>query len=127
MRGIWKEFQPSTGSILTLEPDKPVGYVLILNKEKCLGNNAQVIFSTGSKLFYPYFGRKYVIREGHTIDASDYMSQPESMRAKWAPQVLKTVEAEAPGNPAARRFLSELKAQSEAANVSDEDASKANN
>jgi hypothetical protein len=67
----WEEVLPSTGSIHALEPDKPVGYALIPNKEKCSGKNAQVIFSTGSKRFYLSFGRRYVSRERHTIDASD--------------------------------------------------------
>lgn len=110
----WEEVQPS-GVVVPPEPDKPIGYALILTKEKCPGKDERPIFSAGSKFFYPLFGRGYVIREGHRMDAVDYASQPENMRPKWMPQVLKTIEADAPGNIVAQNFLAEMKARSDAA------------
>lgn len=97
----WEVVQPSTEIILPPEPDKPIGYALILTKEKCPGKNERPIFSTGSKFFYPLFGRGYVIREGHSLNAVDYAGQPENMRPKWMPQVLKSIEVEVPKNKVA--------------------------
>ncbi|MGD1325391.1 hypothetical protein ACNHE5_10790 [Pandoraea pnomenusa] len=108
----WEEVQKSTGVVFSPEPDKPVGYALILTKEKCPGKNERKIFSVDSKYFYP-FNRAYVIREGHRMDAVDYASQREEMRPKWMPQVLKTIEADAPRNVAAQSFLAEMKARTE--------------
>jgi hypothetical protein len=113
----WEEVQPSTENVLPPEPDKPIGYALILTKEKCPGKDERAIFSTGSKFFYPFFGRSYVIREGHRIDAVDYASQPENMRPKWMPQVLKTIETDAPENIVAQNFLGEMKARADASQL----------
>lgn len=111
----WDEVRSSTGIVSPPEPDKPIGYALILTKEKCPGKDERPIFSTGSKFFYPLFGRGYVIREGHRLDATDYASQQESMRPKWMPQVLKTIEADAPRNIAAQNFVAEMMTRTEAA------------
>jgi hypothetical protein len=111
----WEEVQSSTERVLPPEPDKPIGYALILTREKCPGKNERPIFSTGSKFFYPLFGRAYVIREGHSVNAVDYAGQRENMRPKWMPQVLKTIEAEVPNNKAAQMFVAEMMARAEAA------------
>lgn len=114
----WEEVEPTTAEVHQPEPDKPIGYALILTNEKCPGKEERAIFSTGSKFFYPFFGRNYVIREGHRIDAADYASQAESLRPKWMPQVLKTIEADAPGNQAAQAFLAEMHVRSDASQLS---------
>jgi hypothetical protein len=111
----WEEVQSSTEQVLPPEPDKPIGYALILTKEKCPGKSERPIFSTGSKFFYPLFGRGYVIREGHGVNAVDYAGLPENMRPKWMPQVLKTIEAEVPDNKVAQMFVAEMMARTEAA------------
>lgn len=106
----WEETQPSTGMVSAPEPDKPIGYALILTKENCPGKEERAIFSVGDKYFYP-FASSYVIREGHRMDAVDYSSQREDMRPKWMSQVLKTIEADAPRNAAAQNFLAEMTAR----------------
>ncbi|WP_147289890.1 hypothetical protein [Crenobacter cavernae] len=111
----WEETQKSTGDILLPEPDKPVGYALIFTKEKCPGKEERPIFSTSSKLFYPFFGSDYVIREGHRMDEVDYASQSERLRPKLMPQVLKTIEADTTKNIVAQNLLAEMKARSDAA------------
>lgn len=111
----WEEVSASNDTVLPPEPDKPVGYALVLTSEKCPNKDERPIFSTSSKFFYPVFGRAYVIREGHRLDAVDYASQPEHMRPKWMRQVLKTIEAEAPENKAAQAFMAEMAARAKAA------------
>ncbi len=106
----WEETQPSTEITLAPEPDKPVGYALILTRETCPGKDERAIFAVDSKHLYP-FARGYVIREGHRMDAVDFASQREDMRPKWMPQVLKTIEAEAPYNVAAQRFVEDMAAR----------------
>jgi len=106
----WEEVQRMTGVVFPPEPDKPVGYALILTQEKCPGKDERNIFSVDSKYFYP-FNKSYVIREGHRMDAVDYASLSEDARPKWMPQVLKTIEADAPRNAAAQSFLAEMKAR----------------
>ncbi|MBY4727396.1 MULTISPECIES: hypothetical protein [Burkholderia] len=108
----WEENQPVTGMALAPEPDTPIGYALILTKEKCPGKDERAIFSVGSKYFYP-FNKSYVIREGHRMDAVDYASQREDVRPKWMPQVLRTIETDAPRNVAAQNFMVEMKARTE--------------
>ncbi|WP_157376337.1 hypothetical protein [Burkholderia ubonensis] len=108
----WEEIQPATGLALAPEPDTPIGYALILTREKCPGKDERAIFSVGSKYFYP-FNKSYVIREGHRMDAVDYASQREDVRPKWMPQVLKTIEADAPKSVAAQNFLAEIRAREE--------------
>lgn len=115
----WEETQPSTGIVFTPEPDKPIGYALILTKEKCPGKEERAIFSAGAKYFYP-FNKSYVIREGHRMDAVDYASQRDDMRPKWMPQVLKTIEEDAPRNVAAQNFLAEMKARTESVTAAEE-------
>lgn len=119
----WEETQESTGIVLPAEPDKPLGYALILTKEKCPGKAERDIFSAGSKFFYPLFGKDYVIREGHRIDSVDYASQRDDMRPKWMPQVLRTIESESTSNPAANSFITEMKRRADAAKVSEKAAS----
>lgn len=114
----WEELQPSTGIVFSPEPDKPIGYALILTKEKCPGKEERGILSVGAKYFYP-FNKSYVIREGHRMDAVDYASQQEDMRPKWMPQVLKIIEADAPRNVAAQNFLSEMNARTESTTAAD--------
>ena len=104
----WVEKNKNGDIVLPPEPEKPIGYALILNKEKCPKQEERTIFSTGSKYFYPLFGKGYVIREGHRMDAVDYASQSEWLRPKWMPQVLRTLNDEANVNPVAKHFLEEL-------------------
>lgn len=111
----WEEMQPLTDVVLPPAPDTPVGYALILTAETCPGKPERTIFSTGSKFFYPLFGKRYVIRDGHRMDAQDYATAKDELRPKWMPQVLRTLAAEAPGNPAARDFLAEMERRSQAA------------
>ncbi|WP_157655454.1 hypothetical protein [Burkholderia ubonensis] len=108
----WEETQPATGIVLAPDPDTPIGYALILTKEKCPGKDERAIFSVGSKYFYP-FNKSYVIREGHRMDAVDYASQREDVRPKWMPQVLRAIETDAPRNVAAQNFLMEMRARTE--------------
>jgi hypothetical protein len=118
----WEELQPSTGIILPPAPEKPIGYALILTKEACPGKEARDIFSTGER-FFPLFGHgKYVIRDGHRMDAVDYSSQREDARPKWMPQVLKTIQTEAAHNSIAQKFEAELVARSALTQNSEIDA-----
>lgn len=120
----WEEPEQVTGVILPPEPDKPVGYALILTRENCPGKEPRNIFSTGSKFFYPLFGKDFVIRERHRIDAFDYADTREEMRPKWMPQVMKTIEAEAVGNPVAQAFVMEMQRRAEAAKIVHKDRSE---
>lgn len=104
----WEETNAQTGVVLPAEPDKPVGYALILLKEQCPNSPERAIFKTGSKFFYPIFSRGYVIREGHRIDALDYGDQRDDLKPKWMAQVLKTIDSESANNPAASAFVAEL-------------------
>lgn len=104
----WEEEQLSTGVILPPEPDKPIGYALILTKERCPEKEERAIFNIGASPSSPFFGRKHVLREGNPVDTRDFLSLKEEYRPKWMPQVLRTIEAEAPKNPAAQRFLDEI-------------------
>lgn len=113
----WEEEQLSTGVILPPEPDKPIGYALILTKERCPEKEERAIFNTDSKFFTPLFGKAYVIREGGPMDTRDYWSLKEEDRPKWMPQVLRTIEAEAPKNPAAQHFLDEIRSRTAAADA----------
>lgn len=110
----WEEIQKSTGTVLPPEPDKPIGYAVILTKEKCPGKEGRNIFTTGSKPYKALFNRDYVILEGYRIDTVDYINQKEDFRPKWMPQVLKTIEKESSSNPAAAEFISEMKLRAEA-------------
>ena len=111
----WEEEDRRTGFTLPPEPDKPIGYALILTEERCPEEEARPIFNTDSKFFTPLFGKDYVIREGGPMDTRDYMSQREEDRPKWMPQVLRTIESEADRNPAARSFLDEMARRSSSA------------
>ena len=73
----WEEEQLSTGTILPAEPDKPIGFALILTKERCPEKEERAIFNIGSSPSSPFFGRKYVIREGNAVDTRDFLSQKE--------------------------------------------------
>jgi hypothetical protein len=118
----WPEIDQSTGVVLPPAPDKPFGYALILTKERCPGKVEQNIFSTDDKHFSPFFGRgKYVIRDGNRMDAVDYASQKEDFRPKWMPQVLKTIQAEASSNVAAKNFETELAARTADATNAEKD------
>lgn len=108
----WAETDQSTGIVLPPAPDKPIGYALILTKETCPGKSDRDIFSTDAKFFYPLFGRNYVLREGHRMDAVDYASQREDFRPKWLPQVLKTIHMEASHNKAAQDFETDMSSRS---------------
>ena len=57
----------------------------------------------------PQFTQKLV----ELIDAD--ATAKDELRPKWMPQVLRTLAAEAPGNPAARDFLAEMERRSQAA------------
>lgn len=105
----WQEVHKKTGEVFPSEPEKPIGYALILTKEKCPNKEEHQIFSTASKFFYPFFGKEYVIREGSRMDAVDYTNQSENFRPKWMPQVLNTIREEASQNPVAESFIAELK------------------
>ncbi|MGQ5490882.1 hypothetical protein ACUH78_18750 [Thauera sp. ZXT1-4] len=107
----WPEEQSATGEVLPPEPDKPIGYALILTEERCPEKEARKIFNTDSKFFAPLFGKKFVIREGGPMDTRDYWNQREEHRAKWMPQVLRTIEAEAATNPVAKAFVEEMHAR----------------
>jgi len=113
----WEEPGPVSGVVLPAEPDKPVGYALIVTREKCPGKEARDVFSTGSKLFYPLFGKEYVIRERHRIDAVDYASTREDLRPRWMPQVMRTLENDAASNAVARQFITEMQHRAEAAQI----------
>lgn len=116
----WEETQDATGAVMAAEPDKPIGYALILTKERCPGKEARAIFSTASKYFYPLFGRDYVIREGHRLDAIDYAGLKADLRPKWMPQVMKTIESESASNPAAQDFMAEMKRRERPAEVAEQ-------
>lgn len=47
------------------------------------------------------------------IPMLDYASQREDLKPKGMPQVLKTIEKDAPGNAVAQRFLVEMNARAE--------------
>lgn len=111
----WETVQPFTGNVLPPEPDKPVGYALILTRENCPNKPERPIFNTGDSFFSPLFGRRYVIRDGNRMDTQDYAGAKEESRPKWMPQVLKTIAAEAGSNPVARDFLAELERREQAA------------
>jgi len=113
----WEEEQLSTGIILPAEPDKPIGYALILTKERCPEKEERQIFNVGESPSSPFFGRKHVLREGNPVDTRDFVSMKEEFRPKWMPQVLRTIEAEAPKNPAAHHFLDEIRSRTAAADA----------
>jgi len=113
----WEEEQLSTGVILAPEPDKPIGYALILTKERCPEKEERAILNVGDSPSSPFFGRKHVLREGNPVDTRDFESMKEEYRPKWMPQVLRTIEAEAPKNPAAQHFLDEMRTRTAAAGV----------
>ncbi len=108
----WEESQPGTDMVLKPQPDKPIGYALLLTKERCPNKDERAIFSLGSKYFYP-LSRKYVIRERHRIDAVAYEDYRKDSRPKWLPQVLETIERNSVDNAAARNFLMEMEARTE--------------
>lgn len=108
----WEESQPGTDIVSKPQPDKPIGYALLLTKERCPNKDERAIFSLGTKSFYG-FNKKYVIREGHRIDAIAYEDYRKDARPRWLPQVLNTVERSAPDNVAARNFLIEMEARTE--------------
>ncbi len=114
----WEEEQLSTGVILPPEPDKPIGYALILNKERCPEKEDRAIFNIGESPSSPFFGRKHVLRQGNPVDTRAYWSQKEEHRPKWMPQVLRTIEAEASKNLSAQRFVEEMSSRAEADSVS---------
>ena len=105
----WEEVSSNTGITLPAEPEKPIGYALILTKEKCPENEERQIFNTGSVLFPPFFKPKYVIREDRRVDTLDYASLRDDAKPKWMPQVLKTIELESSNNAAAKEFSVELR------------------
>lgn len=121
----WEETEEATGAKLPPEPDRPIGYALILTKAMCPGEEARKIFNTGSKYFYPLFGKDYVIREGHRIDTFDFAGLRDDIRPKWMEQVIMTIESEAGrNNPAARDFMVELAARLGAAEKGTEQAKR---
>lgn len=111
----WEEVQEHTGIVSPPEPDKPVGYALILTKERCPGKPEVKIFSTGAKYLYPLLGKGYVIREGHRMDAVAYPGARPDSGPKWMPQVLKTIETEALTNPAAKLFMADIQGRASTA------------
>lgn len=113
----WEQLEESTGIMLPPAPDTPIGYAIILTKEKCEGADERAIFRTGSKFFYSFMGKQYVVGQGYSINAADYASQSEQLRPKWLPQVLKTIETDAPNNAVAQAFLTEMQAREDAANT----------
>lgn len=108
----WEESQPGTDMVLKAQPDKPIGYALLLTKERCPNKDERAIFSLGSKYFYP-LSRKYVVREKHRIDARAYEDFRKDALPKWLPQVLETIERNSSDNAAARNFLTEMEARTE--------------
>jgi len=108
----WEESQPGTDIVLKPQPDKPIGYALLLTKERCPDKDERAIFSLGTKSFYG-LNRKYVIREGHRIDAIAYEDFRKDSRPRWLPQVLETVERNSSDNAAARNFLMEMETRTE--------------
>ncbi len=111
----WEELQAATGTMLPPEPDKPIGYALILTHEQCPDKAARDIFSLDEKHFH-FLTRSrgdYVIREGQRMDAVDFSAYAPDQRPKWLPQVLKTIRDEAARNPAAEKFESEMRSRPE--------------
>ncbi|WP_443113349.1 hypothetical protein [Herbaspirillum seropedicae] len=111
----WEEVQAATGTLLPPEPDKPIGYALILTSEQCPEKPARPLFSLDEKYFH-FLTRSrgdYVIREGQRMDAVDFSSYAPDQRPKWLPQVLRTIHDEAPRNRAAQQFENEMEARPE--------------
>lgn len=110
----WDDYDKNGELKSKAAPNKPIGYALLLNKEICPGTNPKAILRVGEKLFYPLFGKNYVIRELHQVNATDYMTSHESLRPKWLSQVFAKLKSESENNDIdAKKFLGELEKESD--------------
>lgn len=106
----WDDYDKNGELKSKAAPNKPIGYALLLNKEMCPGTDPKAILRVGEKLFYPLFGKNYVIRELHQVNATDYMTSHESLRPKWISQVFTKLELESENRDVdAKKFMAELK------------------
>lgn len=104
----WEEER--NGTVWPAEPDKPAGFALIITRASCPHkeneNERNVeLFATGER----GMTGKYAIREMERVVTWQLTPENhEKHTPKWLPQVMDTLAAEAPTNPAAKAFLSEL-------------------
>lgn len=106
----WEEVDETSGKVVPAEPEKVIGYALIVTKEQCPEKPERDIMHVGSKFLYGglWGPSKYVTRELHRIDVSDYFGTKPDFRPKWMPQVLKTIKEESSSSEIARDALSQI-------------------
>ena len=109
--GVFVEYtrtgeEERNGTVWPAEPDTPAGFALILTKANCPDKGAEeAIFAVGEQVFHP----KRVIRETQRISSLVLNADNQEKHSPaWLSQVMETIEKEAPSNPTAQAFLSEM-------------------
>jgi len=72
----------------------------------CKGKPARDVLLTTDrkgKLLLAFSSKK--LKEREVLFTKNWFKIPEPMKPRWMPQVIKTIQAEAPTNPAAQDFL----------------------
>lgn len=75
--------------ILPPEPDKIIGYVVVVNRKICDGKEAEAILRAGTPMTRkPFFGNRQV--DMHTFfQAGDMLETPPDKMPPWMPQVIE--------------------------------------
>ena len=114
----WAETRSGEFNSTTQEADldKVLGYAIIINKKACPGKPDVAMFHGDVKdlLRWGSDYAKPVKLEGrvggHWVVHAVPLAGKSEDQPKWLPGVLKTIEAAAPTNPAAKTFLDDVKA-----------------
>jgi len=106
----WDTINEETGEVIKkAEPDKIYDQAVLIYKLMCEGMPEQAVLLTTDRQAVLWFWKKIKLRDVEVIKARDYFKLSEKGQPKWMTQVIRTIQAEAPTNPAAQDFLDSVK------------------
>jgi len=105
----WDTLDEETGRVIRkADPNKIHNQALLIYKLDCKGEPPKKILVTAERKA-KIFGKKGKLDKNEFVVTNNYFDSADFIRPRWMAQVIKTIQAEAPTNPAAQDFLDSVK------------------
>jgi len=102
----WDTIDEETGRVIKkAEPDKIHNQALVLYKLNCKKEPSKKILATAERKARLTFPQKGKLDKNEFIVTNSYFNISEQFHPRWMTQIIKTIQEEAPINPAAQDFL----------------------
>jgi hypothetical protein len=106
----WDVIDDRTGHVVfKADPTKTYGQAVLMYHKECDDGTKSDVLLTDDRRQLIGKPAKLELLEG--IHSTDYYTATEFQKPRWMAQVLKTIQTEAPTNPAARKFLEHVQTE----------------